>query len=66
MIEVNMGIKMCLTERICRAFFMPIILRGGGGGQISTGKHLGNGAGVTRTTLAKSNAKKQEIKQGGM
>ena len=24
---------MCLTERICRAFFMPIIFRGEGGGQ---------------------------------
>jgi len=64
-LEVNMGIKMCLTEIICRAFFMPIIFRGRGR-SISTGKHLGNGAGVTRTTLANSNAKKQEIKQGGM
>ena len=37
-----------------------------GGSQISTDYLMWNGAGVTRTELANSNAKKLEIKQGGI
>ena len=66
--EVNMGIEICLTE-----IFLPGIFythyygaKPPRGVKISTTFCKDNGAGVTRTTLAKSNAKKQEIKQGGM